>query len=99
MVGRDIGLSIRDMSGQTDCYRAQRGRYKLFHPAPLRNTKYFKRQHSATAGRADGAARKAIGRINIVITLIGAPRRSIRSGSRSRSNAARAVLELSPGTN
>jgi hypothetical protein len=33
MVGRNIGLSVRGISGQTDRYRAQRDRYKLFHPA------------------------------------------------------------------
>jgi hypothetical protein len=33
MVGRNIGLSVRCISGRTDRYCAQHDRYKLFHPA------------------------------------------------------------------
>jgi hypothetical protein len=35
MVGRNVGLSVRGISGQTDRYRAQRDRYKLSGLRPM----------------------------------------------------------------
>src|SRR6187397_911906 len=65
MVGRNVGLSVRGISGQTDGYRAQRDRYKLFHPASalwqckvLQATAF---RHGRPCGL--GAVRKAIGRV------------------------------------
>jgi hypothetical protein len=64
MVGRNIGLSVRGISGEADRYRAQRDRYKLFHPASAL------RQQSISSDsippqqveRMMGAAREAGGR-------------------------------------
>ena len=41
MVGRNIGLSVRGISGEADRYRAQRDRYKVFNPASAYGNKVF----------------------------------------------------------